>query len=281
MEHTALTSLETRRFLMCPPAYFGVVYAINPWMHPELPADAGLALRQWEDLRAAYGRAGHSVETITPKHGLPDMVFAANSALTLDGVALVARFRHPQRRGEERAYEKWFRGHGFDVRRAEHVHEGEGDFVVMPNVILGGTGFRTEPGAHREVERVFGREVVTLELVDPRFYHLDTALFALDDEQIAYNPAAFSADSRAELARRYPDALLVSEHDAIAFGCNSASDGHHVFTPAGADSLATDLEARGFVPVPVDLSELRKAGGSVKCCTLELRGTEHDDEDES
>jgi N-dimethylarginine dimethylaminohydrolase len=271
---TTGTSLRTRRFLMCPPAYFGVVYAINPWMHPELPADAAAAVRQWTELRATYERAGHVVETIKPRHGLPDMVFAANSALVIDGVALLARFRHAQRTGEERFYEKWFRAHGFDVRHAEHVHEGEGDFVVMRDVILGGTGFRTERDAHREVERVFDREVVTLELVDPRFYHLDTALFALDRDQIAYAPAAFSEGSRAELARRYPDAVVVDEHDMVAFGCNSASDGSNVFMPVGADGLAQELAARGFTPVPIDLSELRKAGGSVKCCTLELREVE-------
>jgi N-dimethylarginine dimethylaminohydrolase len=121
------------------------------------------------------------------------------------------------------------------------------------------------------VERVFGREVLSLELVDPRFYHLDTALFVLRGEEIVYFPGAFSDDSRATLQRRYPDALLVEESDAVAFGCNAASDGHHVFMPAGADGLATQLQARGYEPVLLDLSELRKAGGSVKCCTLELR----------
>jgi N-dimethylarginine dimethylaminohydrolase len=265
------TRIRTRRFLMCAPTHFAVVYAINPWMHPELPADAGVAVGQWEGLRAAYARASHVVETITPRRGLPDMVFAANSALVVDGVAWLAQFRYPQRRGEERLYERWFRAHGFDVRHAEHVHEGEGDFACAGEVILAGTGFRTDREAHREAARVFGREVVTLELVDPRFYHLDTALFVLDDEQIGYYPGAFSDDSRTQLRRRYPDALIVGEHDAIAFGCNAASDGLHVFVPAGADTLAADLEVRGFEPVPIDLSELRKSGGSVKCCTLELR----------
>ncbi len=256
---------------MCAPTHFDVVYAINPWMHPEQPADAAVAVAQWERLRAAYAEAGHVVETIAPRRGLPDMVFAANSALVVDGVAWLARFRYAQRRGEERCYERWFRAHGFDVKHADNVHEGEGDFAPIGDVILGGTGFRTDRAAHREAERVFGREVVTLELVDPRFYHLDTALFVLDDEQIAYYPDAFSADSVAELQRRYPDALRIGERDAIAFGCNAASDGSHVFMPPGAEELATELEERGFVPVPIDLSELRKAGGSVKCCTLELR----------
>jgi arginine dihydrolase len=266
-----VTGVETRTFLMCPPTYFDVVYAINPWMHPELPADAGRAAAQWEQLRAAYEAAGHHVELITPKRGLPDMVFAANSALVIDGTALLARFHYTERRGEERLYARWFRGHGINVRKAEHGHEGEGDFACAGDVILAGTGFRTERAAHREVERVFGREVLSLELVDPRFYHLDTALFVLRDEEIVYFPGAFSDDSRATLHRRFPHALLVDETDAVAFGCNAASDGHHVFMPTGADGLANELQARGYEPVLLDLSELRKAGGSVKCCTLELR----------
>ena len=192
---------------MCPPLHFAVVYSINPWMHPELPADARLAVRQWEVLRTAYEQAGHSVETISPKRGLPDMVFAANSALVLDGTAFLARFHYRQRQAEAPAYERWFRAHGLTVRRAEHDHEGEGDFACAGDVILAGTGFRTDPAAHREVQELFGREVVTLELVDPRFYHLDTALFVLDGDEIAYFPDAFSADSRQVLRRRYPDAM--------------------------------------------------------------------------
>ncbi len=258
---------------MCPPAHFAVVYAINPWMHPELPAEANRALAEWDRLRAAYVHAGHNVQTVEPGLGLPDMVFAANSALVIDGTAYLARFRYPQRRGEEALYARWFKRHGFRVVRAEHGHEGEGDFACVGDVILGGTGFRTEVAAHREVERVFGLSVLSLELVDPRFYHLDTALFALDDEQIAYFPGAFSPDAQATLRRRFPDAIIVDEHDAVAFGCNAMSDGTHVFVPAGVEQLASDLEGRGFLPVPIALPELRKAGGSVKCCTLELRGT--------
>jgi N-dimethylarginine dimethylaminohydrolase len=266
-------ALRTRRFLMCPPVYFDVVYVINPWMDPAVPADAARACEQWQALRHAYEHAGHRVEVIAPKAGLPDMVFAANSAVVIDGVALLARFRHSERRGEERLYERWFRAHGFDVRHAEHVHEGEGDFAVAGDVILAGTGFRTDRDAHREVERVFDREVITLDLVDPRYYHLDTALFVLGDDQIVYSPAAFSDTSRQVLRRRYPDAIVVNERDAVAFGCNAASDGTHVFMPEGADDLATRLAAHGYDVVTLDLSELRKAGGSVKCCTLELRSS--------
>jgi N-dimethylarginine dimethylaminohydrolase len=264
----------TRRFLMCPPVHFDVVYQINPWMDPEHAAvDRGLACEQWQLLRSAYERAGHRVETVAPGSGLPDMVFAANSALVLDGVAFLARFRFGERRGEEHLYERWFRSHGFAVLHAQHIHEGEGDFALAGDTILAGTGFRTDVEAHREVERVFGREVVTLELVDPRYYHLDTALFVLNGDDIVYYPTAFSDASRAILEARYPNAIIATDADADAFGCNSASDGQHVFMPAGADELAAQVVARGYQVIPLDLSELRKAGGSVKCCTLELRGT--------
>jgi N-dimethylarginine dimethylaminohydrolase len=262
---------RTDRFLMCPPRHFDVVYAINPWMDPGRPVDPHLAVRQWAGLRAAYEARGHTVEVVTPEPGLPDMVYAANSAFVLDGVALLARFRYPQRRGEEPAYARWFAAHGFTVIQPDHVHEGEGDLVLVGDTILAGTGFRTDPAAHVDVARVFGREVVGLELVDPRFYHLDTALFALGPDQIAYFPAAFSPDSRQVLRARYPDAILADEADARAFGLNAICDGRHVFLPAPAEGMAKRLDDAGWVPVPIDLSELLRGGGSVKCCTLELR----------
>jgi N-dimethylarginine dimethylaminohydrolase len=268
----ATAASTTRRFLMCPPVHFDVVYQINPWMDPEhAHVDRGLACDQWQQLRRAYEQAGHRVETVAPGGGLPDMVFAANSAVVLDGIALLANFRHGERRGEEPLYERWFRAHGFAVLHSKYVHEGEGDFALDGETILAGTGFRTDVEAHREVASLFGREVVTLELVNPRFYHLDTALFVLRPGEIAYYPDAFSDASRAQLQRRYPDAVLADANDAAVFGCNAASDGHNVFIPAGADALTAQLVERGYRPHALDLSELRKAGGSVKCCTLELR----------
>jgi N-dimethylarginine dimethylaminohydrolase len=258
-------------YLMCPPTHFDVVYVINPWMDPQVPVDRQAALDQWAGLQVAYEAHGHTVELIEPGPGLPDMVYAANSALVLDGVAYLARFQYPQRRGEEDRYARWFEDHGFRVHRATEVNEGEGDMAVAGDVILAGTGFRTDRAAHAEVSRLFDRQVVSLELVDPRFYHLDTALFVLDADRIAYHPGAFSESSRRELERRFPDAIVADEVDALAFGCNATSDGDHVFLPAAAEGLAKLVADAGFTPVPIELTELLRGGGSVKCCTLELR----------
>ncbi|BAJ27601.1 dimethylargininase [Kitasatospora sp. SID7827] len=260
-----------RHYLMCRPAHFTVDYSINPWMDPAKPTDTGTALAQWDQLHALFQRLGHTVELIEPLPGLPDMVFAANGATTVDGRVLGARFRHPERAAEGPAYADWFRERGWRVRDAERVNEGEGDLLVAGERILAGTGFRTETAAHAEAAEFLGREVVTLRLVDPRYYHLDTALAVLSDTEIMYHPPAFDDASRAVLERLYPDALLADADDARVFGLNAVSDGANVVLPEAAVHLAERLRERGFTPIGVDLTELLRAGGAVKCCTLELR----------
>jgi N-dimethylarginine dimethylaminohydrolase len=264
-----------RRYLMCRPDHFTVAYRINPWMHPADPTDTRLALEQWQRLYDHYVALGHEVELIDALPGLPDMVYSANGGFTLDGVAYTARFTHPERQGEGPAYADWFREAGFRVHEAEEVNEGEGDLLLVGDAILAGTGFRTDVASHDEVRRVFDREVVTLRLVDPRFYHLDTAIAVLDpagaDANIAYLPGAFDEASRAELQRRFPDAIEVGESDAQWLGLNSISDGEHVIIASRAVGFEASLRERGYTPVGVDLSELLRGGGGVKCCTLELR----------
>ncbi|WP_399001320.1 dimethylargininase [Streptomyces sp. CBMA152] len=263
-----------RRYLMCPPAHFKVTYSINPWMDPAKPVDLPLALAQWEDLRDRYRALGHTVELLDPRPDLPDMVFAANGATVIDGRVLGARFAHPEREAEAEAHLDWFRTHGFtEIHEPAHINEGEGDFAVTASYLLAGRGFRSSPLSHDEAQEFFGRPVIGLDLVDPRYYHLDTALCVLDDsaDEIMYYPGAFSPGSRAVLARLFPDAVIASDEDAAALGLNAVSDGLHVLLPQGAVGLFSSLRERGFVPVGMDLGELLKGGGSVKCCTQELR----------
>lgn len=267
-----------RRYLMCHPRHFAVTYAINAWMDPDRPVDVSRALEQWEALRSTYLALGHTVEVIDPAAGLPDMVFAANGATVAGGHALTARFWHPERRPEAELYARWLHQNtDLVVHRASFTNEGEGDLLVLADLILAGTGFRTDPRAHREAAEIFERPVESLQLVDPRFYHLDTALTVLDDgeggrrAQIAYFPGAFDLASRARLRRLFPEAVCVSESEATAFALNSVSDGRHVVVPAGAPQFCERLRAAGFEPIVVELDEFAKAGGSVKCCTLELR----------
>lgn len=261
-----------RHYLMCRPTHFDVVYSINPWMDPGKPVDPDLACAQWQRLHDLYLSLGHTVELIDPEPGLPDMVFAANGATVLDGKVLAARFRNAERRAEGPAYARWLRERGYTVQDPQHVNEGEGDYLVAGRRILAGTGFRTDPASHAEAQEFFGRPVIGLRLVDEHFYHLDTALSVLDDDNVMYYPGAFSPGSREVLRELFPDAVLATAADAAVFGLNATSDGRNVVLPEAATGLLGRLAERGYRPIGVDLSELLKAGGSVKCCTLELRG---------
>jgi N-dimethylarginine dimethylaminohydrolase len=259
-----------RHYAMTAPTFFAVEYAINPWMDTSTAVDTHVAMNQWETLRQTYKELGHTVELVEPVAGLPDMVYAANGGLLVNGKAVVARFAYPQRAGESAAYAEWMARHGFDPAETRHVNEGQGDLLVVGSIVLAGYGFRTERKAHAEIAALVGMPVVSLELVDPRFYHLDTALAVLDDTTIAYYPPAFSDEACAQLLELFPDAIEVGSADADVLGLNAVSDGLNVVLPAAATGFAEQLRDAGFRSIGVDLSELLKGGGSVKCCTLEV-----------
>lgn len=275
VDRTARKS-RLRHYLMCPPTHFSVTYAINPWMNPDIPVNHELAEIQWDVLRHTYLSLGHTVDLIDPEPGLPDMVFAANGGLVVGGRAYSAKFRYEQRQAESQAYRNWLKAAEIHAVDPIETNEGEGDFLTLGSRVLAGSGFRTSISAHIEAAAAIDRPVVSLELIDPRFYHLDTCLAVLDDgngsapADIAYYPAAFSPHSQRTLRDLFPNAVICTEADALVLGLNAVSDGHHVVLPAAAISLGAQLRARGYNPVPVNLGELLKAGGSVKCCTLEL-----------
>jgi N-dimethylarginine dimethylaminohydrolase len=275
---TVTPSARPRTYLMCPPEHYVVEYAINPWMDTAAPVDTELAVKQWDGLRETLAGLGHTVHVLDPVPSLPDMVFAANGAFSVGGVVYGARFRYAQRMSEAAAHRAWYeaRPDAWRFVAPRETNEGEGDFAFVPGafggLVLAGYGFRTEAAAHAEAQEVLGHPVMSLRLVDPRFYHLDVALAVLDDDNVVYHPGAFSESSRAVLERLFTDAVIADEADALAFGLNLVSDGRNVVLNSEATALAAKLAEAGYTPVPVDLGELKKGGGSVKCCVAELRG---------
>ncbi|WP_381743555.1 dimethylarginine dimethylaminohydrolase family protein [Streptomyces andamanensis] len=271
-----------RRYLMCPPVHFAhSAAARTPGAGPDPAgpagaADTSAALAQWERLREVYRSLGHTVEVLVPEPGLPGMVRTADGALVVDGRVLGARSARPRREPEEEAQLRWFAGHGFArLRLPEHDNAGEGDVAVTASYLLAGRGFRTGPLAHGEAQEFLGRPVIGLELTDPRRPRLGLALAVLDDaaDEVAYHPPAFSPGSREVLRRLFPDALLVDEEAAAAFALDAVGDGRHVVLPHPAAAVLDGaLRERGFAPVGVEVGELRKSGGGVRRCSLELRG---------
>lgn len=260
-----------RHYLMCPPTYFAVRYSINPWMHPAQPVDVLTAIAQWQRLHDVLIELGHRVDVMPADPDLPDMVFTANGGIVIGDRGLVPRFRHAERDGESMHFARVMKDLGLaEVRQARFVNEGEGDFLLTGDRILAGTGLRSDAGAVQEVQDYFGRPVVALQLVDPRFYHLDTALARLDADTVVYWPGAFAPPSQDVLRDLFPDAILAGEREAAALALNMVSDGSTVIMTTECDELAERIVDRGFAVIRASTSELRKAGGGAKCCVLEM-----------
>jgi N-dimethylarginine dimethylaminohydrolase len=283
--HMTLLNNPAARFLMCRPEHFAVSYSINPWMDPKRWArDArahAAAEREWAALYRKLLTLGAAVELVPPVPGLPDLVFTANAAVVLDGKALLARFRHPERQREEGHFEAAFRAlqaHGLidAVRKLpqEFVLEGAGDCVwdARRKLFWMGYGPRSDATAARMVEGVFGREVVALELADARFYHMDTALAPLPGGEVVYLPGAFSAAGRAAIRERVAphERIEIAIEDGCRLAANAVALGNTLIMSSCGRRLRAELRERGYAVVTTPLSSFLRSGGSAFCLTLRL-----------
>lgn len=264
------------RILMCPPDHYGIEYEINPWMDRTHGSDPVESMRQWTALRAALTDLGATVEVMEPVAGLPDLVFTANAGLVFGETFFSARFRHGVRQGETPWFDRAARRLGFAVEALPpgHNFEGAGDALFCGPTLFAGYRFRSDARSHHWLGQRLGVEVLPLELVDPRFYHLDTCFCPIAPDAAIYYPGAFDDYGRAVLRDRIGTLVEVSEAEAASFSCNAVVVGRTVVLNDGAPNLAADLRALGYATVPLRLSEFIKAGGSAKCLTLRLDGEE-------
>ena len=263
------------RLLVCPPDCFGIEYEINPWMLLTNRVDHGRAVRQWHELmRVLEKDVGVVLERMTPIPGLPDLVFTANAGVVVGRTAVVSRFRYPERRPEEAHFENWFRRQGYDVLTVENglYFEGAGDLLGFSEYWFGGYPQRSDIRVFPVLSERFHREIIPLELIDSRFYHLDTCLCPLSGGELLYFPAAFDRYGQTAIADRVPDRLrlAVPEDEALKFACNAVCVGKHVVLPEGCPTTQAWLRRRGYETHPVQLDEFMKSGGAAKCLTLAL-----------
>ena len=269
------------QLLMCAPSAYDLLYEINAWMHLSQRPDRRLAWKQWEQLyQTLTEKVGIPVTLVEQAEEAPDMVFTANAGLSLPGRRVVlSRFRHPERQVEEPYFERWFREHDYEVLRmpADCPFEGEGDaFLIGERPIarrvddsMAGYRKRTDICAHRHLSVLTGLETLSLELVDDRWYHLDTCFLPLGDRLVAYYPEAFDWYARRVIEQHF-ETIPVSPEEALRFACNSVVIENHVVMPAGCPILRFHLEERGYIVYEVPMSEFIKSGGACKCLVLYL-----------
>src|SRR6516165_6479382 len=264
------------RFLMCPPEFYQVDYVINPWMEGNLArASTALAAEQWRRLHEILSHQA-IVELIRPHPGSPDMVFTANAGLVLGQDVVLSRFLHRERRAEEPYFRSWFQQHGFRVHELpkDLPFEGAGDALFDRDrpFLWAGYGVRTELDAHAILASLLDVEVVSLRLIDKRFYHLDTCLCPLVGGYLLYYPSAFDARSNSQIERRVPaeKRLILEEADAISFAANGVNIGSIVVLHRAGEALKARLTAVGFRVFESPLTEFLKSGGAARCLTLRL-----------
>jgi arginine dihydrolase len=282
-----MTPARTKaRFLMCRPNYFAVLYQINPWMDPRSWASDGCALhstsrREWARLHDCLLDCGAEIELVTPSPGLPDLAFTANAAVVLDGKALLSRFRYPQRQPEQALYAAAFddlcrRGVIDEVKKLPPglLLEGAGDCVwdSTRKLFWMGYGPRSDHSAQFTVIKEFGADVVALELVDPRFYHMDTALRPLPQGELMYVPSAFSRRGLATIREFVEPANRVelAEADAMQLAANAVCIDRNIILSECSQDLRNNLEMRGYIVCKMQLGTFLRSGGSAFCLTLQL-----------
>ena len=261
-----------RRYLMCPPTHFDVVYEINPWMHREVKADVDRAHGQWEALVDTLRHAGADVVTMEPVDGWPDLVFTANAGIVNGDQFVPARFRHPERQGETASDIAWFDHHGFHVDELPIgvCHEGAGDALPFGDVLISAYRFRSDATAHAYLSRLTGAAVRSIELVDERLYHFDLTFCPLDDRRAIVAPQGLDRYVRRVMEALVPAPLVLEDDEALSFCANSVVVGATVIMPVCPPRVGRQLEAWGFDVVVSPVDEFLKAGGGCRCLTLAL-----------
>ena len=261
---------------MCPPDHFTVDYVINPWMAGhEDSLSLENAQDQWQQLHDVVSRFADIV-TIDPHPDLPDMVFTANAGVVYGDKAIASHFMPMERRAEEPIFKQWFRDHSFDLLDLDEKigFEGAGDCLLDRGGpwLWTGFGFRTEIEAHAEIKNFFDIELVSILLIDERFYHIDTCFCPLTGGYLMYHPPAFDYDSRIAIESRIPPnkRIVVDTIDAGNFACNAINIDDNVVLHKASEPLKARLKQAGFEVHECELSEFLKAGGSAKCLTLKL-----------
>jgi N-dimethylarginine dimethylaminohydrolase len=281
---TAIVALP-RHVLMADPAAFTVKEANNDFMVDAdgnlLEVDAELAREQWLKLFQAFQvHAGLKCIALPAQLGLVDLCFTANPSMALplpDGSTDIwlGIMAHGSRAAESSQHERFFRQLGFEPKSMpESVSrfEAHGDGILHPGrfILHAGIGQRSSKEAWQHLADVYPEmDVLLYELQDPRFYHLDTALAAIDETTALYVPQAFDETGLALVHKAFPNAIALGEAEALNFAGNAfCPDKKHVFLQAGSADLEAKIAARGFTPVPIDTSEFMKSGGSVFCLKM-------------
>jgi len=261
-----------RELLLCPPDYYGIEYEINPWMSRARGTEAALAQQQWKNLHTTLAKLDCKIHLVKPQPKLPDMVFTANAGLAVGKKFIPSNFRHKERAGEAPHFARWMEEHGYEIAWLpnDFYFEGEGDALFGGDALFCGYKFRSDINSHRAGADMLGCLVISVELVDPRFYHLDTCFCPLAEGAAVWFPAAFDEYGQRAIRAHVPELIDVAPEEAVHFSCNAVVLKRDIVLPEGAPRLVGTLQDSGYRCHELPMSEFLKAGGACKCLVMFL-----------
>ncbi|AIT09991.1 amidinotransferase [Candidatus Francisella endociliophora] len=258
-----------KEVLMCPPTAFDVIYQINPWMSLSNRPDKKVARSQWDSLYEAYINNGIKVNLIDQHPDLPDMVFTANAGVVHQKTFISAKFISKERTQEEIFFQEWFKNNNYEVKKLNHYQGGEGDALNYNNKLYCGYGYRSDIESHHELAELLNKDVVSIKIVDSKFYDFDLTFCPLGNKAVLYYPGAYDEQSQ-KIAKDIPNAIQLSHEQASKHLCNSVYVNDKLFMGQHDKELEKKLIKLDIEPVILDISEFRKAGGGLKCLTLKI-----------
>lgn len=268
--------------LFSQPNHFDIDYEINPYM--ESDTDIGDFRSNWIDVVRECRKTVDKLHTVdydtyeemsTATSNLPDIVFSANHGiLTEDGNSfIVSNMETPQRQDETEYFERWATEHGYNIKRIPDSisFEGGGDAKWHPhkNLLWVGYGPRTDEEAVKEIDKHVDAEVISLELISERFYHLDVCFTALSETSAIVIPQGLSNESYSKVENMFDNVLHVPDKDINSMGGNCARmPNGDIVIDKNNNKTANLLRKEDFRVRTVDTSEFKKSGGSVDCLFL-------------
>jgi len=265
----------TDKILMCSPEHYGIKYEINPWMDMSIQSDNKKAVEQWQNLyKILKEDLKGDVRLVEPREDVPDMVFTANAAVMYGNKAIISKFKYPQRQPEEKYFAQWFAENGYEVITLPNdmAFEGAGDALYLDGILYSGYVPRTDIASHTYIAELLNISVISMELVNKNFYHLDTCFCPLNDGYLIYYPQAFDeyANKVIEANVAPEKRIIANAEEASYFTCNAVNIGDTVVTNLTTERFTKLLAEKGFKHIQTDLSEYMKAGGAAKCLTLKI-----------
>lgn len=250
---------------MSPPDHFSIDYSINPWMQIDNPVNKKTAQSQWLSLKRTYQDFGFTITEIPAAKDHPDLVFTTDHGVWINDTFYLSNFRYPERQVEQKLIYPWYKQQQIKTHSIPSIYFLEGgDVLVHHGQIYLGYGFRTSQESAEYLHNTTHLPVISLDLIDEAFYHLDTCLLPLSKEIALYYPQAFSLSGIKKLKQSFDILIPLTAREAENFACNSVIIGSSVLCQPNLD-FEKRLFELGFTPVPLSMTEFNKSGGGIHC----------------